>query len=95
MAADTVDISELVEDAKALRGIKVTTSKYSDSGLSVLAINLTNTNLSDATSAAWRNGRLEIDGPGFNNYYVTGLKKENGFIVPKTPIKLKDKKKQS
>ena len=98
-AAKTVDISELVEDAKALRGIKVDTSKYPDppegSGLNVLAINLTNTNLSDKTSAAWRNGRLEIDGPGFNNYYVTGLKEENGFIVPKTPIKLKDEKKQS
>jgi len=99
MAADTVDISKLVEDAKALRGIRVTTRKYPDppkgSGLSVLAINLTNTNLSDKTSAAWRNGRLEIDGPGFNNYYVTGLKEESGFIVPETPTKLKDEKKQS
>jgi hypothetical protein len=99
MAADTVDISQLVEDSKALRGIRVTTRKYPDppegSGLSVLAINLTNTNLSDKTSAAWRNGKLEIDGPGFNNYYVTGLKKEGGFIVPENPIKLKDEKKQS
>lgn len=98
-AADTVDISQLVTDEKALRGIKVRTRKYPDppegSGLSVLAINLTNTNMSDKTSAAWRNGRLEIDGPGFNNYYVTGLKEENNFIVPENPTKLEDDKKQS